>query len=165
MFAFSDSFLAGYMAGESATDRQKAIDSVWQGIDGRRQITVDQSYLDSLSIQFQNAQANAEHNHRIASEWITHAKKLEQENVALRSQVAALNRVTAERNGLLKFLDMAGHLLQAQREGKAARPEFAELREFALKVAGIHMRGEIYEGLADQPKKMARLREIWEALR
>ena len=49
MFAFSDSFLAGYMAGESATDRQKAIDSVWQGIDGRRQIQVDQSYLDSHS--------------------------------------------------------------------------------------------------------------------
>ncbi|WP_294541271.1 hypothetical protein [uncultured Rhodoblastus sp.] len=165
MFAISDSFLTGYMAGESAADTQKAIDGVWQTLDGRRPVTVDQSHLNALHAQLRNALATAERNYQIGSEWIARAKVLEQENVALKSQVAALNRVTAERNGLLKFLDMAVHLLQAQREGKASRPEFAELREFALQVAGIHLDGGVYEGLADQPKKMAWLRKVWEALR
>lgn len=165
MFAFSDSFLSGYMAGESAAERQKAIDGVWQALDGRRQVTVDEGYLNALHAQLQSAQASAQNNHRIGSEWIALAKKLEQENAALKSQLATLNRVTAERNGLRKFLNMAVHLLQTQRAGKAARPEFAELREYALEVAGIHLDGGVYEGLGDQPEKMAWLRNVWEALR
>ena len=169
MFGVSTDFIGGYITGGSSAERVRIAedfcDRISDRISGHRPVTVDQSYIDSLHAQLRNAQASAEQNHRIGSEWIALAKELEQEVAALKSQVATLNRVTAERNGLLKFLDAAVHLLQAQREGKAARPEFAELREFALQVAGIHLDGGVYNGLADQPKKMARLREIWEALR
>jgi hypothetical protein len=165
MFGVSSSYIVGYEDGKSSEKYGRTAGEFWNRIFRRGPVTVDQSYIDSLHAHLQNAQATAQHNERVCKEWIAQAEKLEQEVAALKSQVDILNRVTAERNGLLKFLDMAGHLLQAQREGKASRPEFAELREFALQVAGIHLDGGIYEGLADQPKKMAWLRKVWEALR
>lgn len=163
MLSITDYLLASSLSGGSAA--QKATDNLWNAVHGRHEVTVDQSYIDSLHAHLQTAQTRADRNYQIGNDWIALAERLEQENAQLKSKVAALNRVTAERNGLLKFLDMAVHLLQSQREGKTSRPEFAQLREFALEVAGIHLDGGVYEGLADQPEKMAWLEKLWEALR
>ena len=159
------SYLVGFTAGESAAesrrDLQRASHAVVYGV---RPVEVDQSYIDGLHADLHNARSDSDHNAKIANEWIAYAEALKKENESLKTRVAALDRTTAERNGLRLFMYMASRLLLAERAGKATRAEFVELRQIALEVAGMHDRGEVFEGYANQPEKMARLRELWAAL-
>jgi hypothetical protein len=166
MLGAMTSYLAGFSAGESATESRRDLQRASHAfIYGVRPVEVDQRYIDGLQTEVDNARSQSQHNAKVAHDWIAYAKALESQLASLRAQVAELERTKAERNGLRLFMYMVSRLLLAQRAGKCSKPEFVELRETALEIAGMHNRGEVFPGYADQPEKMARLRKIWAALR
>lgn len=164
MFGISGYYLLGYEDGKSSERSARASEHFWNRISQRGPVEVDQSYIDAIHANVQAANASAQKNYDACQNWIERAEALEKQVAALKSQVAEINRVKAERDGLRRIMDLAGHLLQAQRAGKASKPEFAELREFTLKAAYIHLRGGIYEGLGRQPEKFPWLDRVWDAL-
>jgi len=165
MFGTDSSFLAGYIAGESSAEHEKAISDLSLTAAGFGTVEVRQRDLNDLYARAEQAEARAANNYRNACDWRTFAQKLEQENATLKSRLRDMDSVTRERDALLKFLDLAGHLLHTHSAGKADRPEFLELRDFALDIAYKHLKGDFFEGLGNQPEKLAWFKKLWNALR
>src|SRR5271165_449143 len=153
MLGFTTSYLVGYSDGEDAAAQRESM---------RRTATaaVDQSYINALHADAQSARDRSRYNADLARQWIAYAKSLETEVDSLKSQLADLNRISAERKGLNMFMNLASFLLQAHAAGKASRPEFAELRTMALEIAAIHNRGDFFGGFGDQPQKLARFKKL-----
>ena len=165
MLGGATSYLLGYNSGKAASRRQRDLQEASHALSYRaRGVEVDQVYINRLHAFLEDARSASDHNALAARQWRGVAEAREQEVASLKAKVAELQRTTAERNGLRLFMYMASRLLLAERAGKASKAEFAELRRIALEVAGMHDRGEVFEGYGNQPEKMARLRELWAAL-
>ncbi|MCW2319126.1 hypothetical protein M2322_004695 [Rhodoblastus acidophilus] len=165
MFGTDPSFMAGYAAGESSAEYTKALINLSLAATGDQTVEIRERDLDALYARAEQAEVKAANNYRSACDWRAFAQNLEQENAALKSRLRDMDSVTRERDALLKFLDLAGHLLHTHKVGKADRPEFPELRDFALEIAYNHLKGEFYEGLGHKPEKLAWLSRLWNALR
>ncbi|MBB4200207.1 hypothetical protein CCR94_02255 [Rhodoblastus sphagnicola] len=165
MIGTDPSFMAGYIAGESDARSTKIMSNIALAFTGQDVVEITRRDLDELYARLNEAEATAANNFRSGRDWRTLAKNLEQDVATLKSRLHEMSSVTRERDALLKFLDIGGHLLHTHRVGKADRPEFAELRDFALDIAYKHLKGEFFEGLGDQPKKLAWFKRLWNALR
>ena len=164
MFSADASFLAGYIEGESYQRRIATMDDLVAAATGNDVVEIRRRDLNALQARLQNTEAYARQENRTAGEWKDYAQMLERQNAALNAKVAELNSVTRERNALFKFFCMAGHVLQAHRNGHDNWPEFSELRDFALDIARKHLQGELYDGLGEQPEKRAWYNRLWDAL-
>ncbi len=165
MFGATASYVLGFSRGQTAAERQQDLDWAADAFFGReRPVAVDQSYINALHADAQNALAESRYNADVADWWIARAKSLEAQVASLQSQLGDLKRNTAERKGHNMFMKLASFLLNAHAAGKASRPEFAELRTMALEIAAIHKRGDVFGGFGGQPEKLARFEKLWDDL-
>ncbi|PPQ34912.1 hypothetical protein SAMN06265338_13518 [Rhodoblastus acidophilus] len=164
MFGTDSSFMAGYIAGESADEFSKSIADGALMFTRHQRVEITQGDLNALHARIRNAEATAIDNYNNANDWMALAQSLQRDVATLKSRLRDMDSVTRERDALLKFLSVAGHVLRAHGAGKADRPEFDELRDFALDIAYKHLKGQLYEGLGDHPEKLARFSKLWDAL-
>ncbi|MCW2318895.1 hypothetical protein M2322_004464 [Rhodoblastus acidophilus] len=141
------------------------MDDIALAFTGHERVEIARSDLDALYARVEQAEALAANNYRSGRDWRTLAQNLERDVATLKSRLRDMDSVTRERDALLKFLDIAGHLLHTHSAGKADRPEFLELRDFALDIAYKHIKGDFFEGLGNQPEKLAWFKKLWNALR
>ncbi|VFU17656.1 hypothetical protein [Methylocella tundrae] len=111
------SYLFGYQQGQHSAERDQWAQDFKERLAGRRPVTIDQSYIDSLQAAQQQAQVAADHNYATGKQWMDHAQHLERDNADLKAENARL--VALGERGLAMLHEMAGFRDTALREGEA----------------------------------------------